>query len=73
MYKRITNEEQVVPHEVDPISLSECSVELYTGAGCDDALLILFGLLAVGTLQHGEGAATRLCVHTQTHEKKKSK
>lgn len=70
MYKGITNEEQVVPHEVDPISLLECSVELYTGAGCDDALLILFGLLAVGALQHGEGAATRLCVHTQTQIKK---
>lgn len=61
----ITDEEQIVPHEVDPISFSECSIELDTGAGGDDTLFVLFGLLAVRTLQHGEGAAARLCVRTE--------
>lgn len=67
MYWCSTYEEQVVPHEVDTVSLPERSIELDAGAGRDDTLLVLFGLLAVGTLQHGEGAATRLYVHTQTH------
>lgn len=62
-----TDEEQVVPHEVDAVSFSERSVELDTGAGGDDTLFVLFGLLAVGTLQHGEGAAARLRVHRNTH------
>lgn len=62
-----TDEEQIVPHEVDTISFSECSIELDTGAGCDDTLFVLFGLLAVRTFQHGEGAAARLRVHTNTH------
>lgn len=62
----ITDEEQIVPHEVDPISFSECSIELDTGAGGDHTLFVLFGLLAVRTLQHGEGAAARLCAHRST-------
>lgn len=58
----------MVPHEVDAIPLSERSVELDAGAGRDDALFVLFCLLVVGTLQHGEGAAARLCPHTHTHK-----
>ncbi len=61
-----TYEEQVVPHEVHTVSLPERSIELDTSAGRDDTLLVLFGLPAVRTLQHGEGAATRLCVHKHT-------
>lgn len=57
----------MILNEVHTISLSECSVELDTGAGCDDTLLVLFSLLAVGTLEHGEAAATGLRVHTRTH------
>lgn len=67
MHRCSTYEEQVVLHEVDTVSLLEGSIELDTGAGRDDTLLVLFSLLAVGTLQHGEGAATRLCIHTQKH------
>lgn len=62
----LTYEEQVVPHEVYTVSLPERSVELDTGAGCNDTLFVLFSLLAVRTLQHGEGAATRLWAHTDT-------
>lgn len=57
----------MILNEVHTISLSECSVELDTGAGCDDTLLVLLSLLAVGTLKHGETAATGLRVHTQTY------
>lgn len=67
MYRCSTYEEWVVPHEVDTVSLPECSIELDAGAGRDDTLLVWFSLLAVGTLQHGEGAATRLRIHTQKH------
>lgn len=61
----ITDEEQIVAHEVDSISFSERSIELDTGAGGDDTLFVLFGLLAVRTPQHGEGAAARLCTCTE--------
>lgn len=60
----------MILNEVHTISLSECSVELDTGAGCDDTLLVLFSLLAVGTLKHGEAAATGLRGHTHTHTNK---
>lgn len=59
-----TYEQQVILHEVDPVSLSQRSVELDAGAGCDDALLVFFALTAVGTLEHGEAAATGLRAHT---------
>lgn len=56
----LTDEEQIIPHEVDTVPFSQCSIELDTGAGCDDTLFVLFRLLAVRTLKHGEGAAARL-------------
>lgn len=64
-----TYEQQVILHEVDPVSLSQRSVELDAGAGCDNALLVFFGLAAVGTLKHWEAAATGLHTHTDTHTK----
>lgn len=62
-----TYEQQVI-HEVDPVSLSQHSVEPDAGAGGDDTLLVFFGLPAVGTLKHWEAAATRLRTHAHTHK-----
>lgn len=45
-----TYEQQVILHEVDPVSLSQRSIELDAGAGGDNALLVFIRLPAVGTL-----------------------
>lgn len=65
-FMKLTYEQQVIFHEVDPVSLSQRSVELDAGAGGDNALLVFFSLPAVRTLQHGEAAATGLHAHTDT-------